>query len=79
MNETDYRSPWPLFEDEWDVLTSPEKALVLNYGRRLLRGEEVRPALIYAINAIHEKYPAFHMGCIPNDLNLSKKELSEGA
>lgn len=79
MSETDYKSPWPLLEEEWEALFSSEKALVLNYGRRLLRGEQVRPALICAINAIHEKYPAFHMGCIPNDLSSQRNELSEGA
>jgi hypothetical protein len=77
MNETDYKSPWIQLEEGWFALTSSEKALVLNYAKRLLKDEPVTAALINAVSDIHEKYPGFYMDCVPNELLPQK--LSEGA
>jgi preprotein translocase subunit Sss1 len=50
----------------WDELSSQEKALVKNYVR-ILTSETKKPTRkqFIAVNDIHDKYPDFHIGCIP--------------
>jgi hypothetical protein len=76
MNETDYKSPLRLIENEWDELSSSEKALCLSYKRLLERGVKINPALICEINEIHERHPDFHMGCIPCQIALMTDDVS---
>lgn len=76
MNETNYKSPLRLIENEWEALTSSEKSLCTIYRRQLTSGMKIRSELIMAINDIHEKYPDFHMGCIPCALAASKQDES---
>lgn len=72
MNDTNYNSPLRLIENEWDALNASEKSLCKIYQRQLVSGSKPRPELICAINDIHEKYPDFHMGCIPCELAARK-------
>lgn len=74
MNETNYKSPLRLIENEWDELSSSEKSLCKIYQRQLMSGTKIRPELILAINDIHEKHPEFHMGCIPCELAASESK-----
>ena len=81
MDETNYKSPLLYLEEEWDLLMPSEKSLMISYRRLLRKGLKVSPMLIIAVNQIHEKYPDFHIGCIPSDSAIShaKTEIdSEG-
>jgi hypothetical protein len=77
MNDTNYKSPLLALEEEWELLTPSEKALCITYRRLLIKGARVSDSLIIQLNLIHQKYPDFHMGCIPSEGELLKT-LNEG-
>lgn len=82
MNETDYKSPATNhFDEQWNKLSSLEKALCLNYRNQVFSGNKVKAALMNEINAIHEKHEDFHMGCIPCQLAMVQpiEQSKEGA
>lgn len=53
-------------DQEWQKLNSKEKALLLNYKRQLIGEMKIANQLIIKVNEVHEKYPDFHVGCIPD-------------
>lgn len=68
MLETDFNPIHPWGEDgqmEWNKLSSREKFLCITYKSQLMNNVKIKSELILMINDIHEKYPEFHMGCVP--------------
>lgn len=53
------------FKDEWGQLDSKEKAILVNYKRHLNMGIVPTRLMVKVVNDIHDKYPDFHVGCIP--------------
>lgn len=53
------------YREEWEKLSSNEKAICMNYEKQLKRDEAPSIKLIKVINEICEKYPDFHFGCLP--------------
>lgn len=63
---TDWTSPMEFYMAEvWDQLEQKEKSVCLNYKRQLVKEMKLSRELMVQINIIHEKYPDFHIGCIP--------------
>jgi hypothetical protein len=74
MNDTNYKSPLSILEEEWDLLTPGEKSLCVTYRRLLRANKKASQTLIIEINLIHEKYPDFHLGCMPSDYEIKMQE-----
>jgi hypothetical protein len=52
-------------KEEWEKLNSFEKSVMKNYLRMLKN--EIKPSnsIILEVNKIHERFPDFHIGCVP--------------
>jgi hypothetical protein len=76
-NENDWNNfVRDFYKEEWDKLDNNEKAICMNYEKQLKRKEEPSLKLIKVINEIHEKYPDFHMGCLPKEKNIVKTTMA---
>ena len=60
------------YKEEWEKLDNSEKAICMSYEVQLQKEETPSMKLIKVINEIHEKYPDFHMGCLPKKKEKSK-------
>lgn len=53
------------FDEEWLKLSSEEKSIAKNYARLLMADRKPTNEMIIKMNEIHDKYPDFHVGCVP--------------
>jgi len=55
------------YTEEWEKLNSEEMAIMRAYRNHLFKKTPVADmnVLMFRVNDIHEKYPDFHIGCVP--------------
>lgn len=62
-----YVSPLFSWLDTWELLTPEEQSIMRTYSKHLAKGTDIKTiiVLMLKVNEIHDKYPDFHLGCVP--------------